>query len=333
MAKPVKDIVLLAKSSPTKIALTNLLGLFAIYYIFQIYSKSFSHIKALAVDYRFASLSLFAMVIALYLQSIRLNQMLKPLFAEKIKTFSATILIHFFNLFLPSKLGEVAGPFIISKKYNKKFSVILYYSFLSRYLDMVILGALILGTSFLITLQSQNFPNIFVSFFVLLLVLAGGLILAIFFQRNEKWAKYLPKFLKEELEKLVNALKTTYKPKPLAILLAITGALWGFHLLSYYFLLLAIELPLAYQSFEQTLILTIVGAVGHAIPSTPSGIGTYNLSIIFGLEVGSKVFGLSIDENLKGQFITASILFYLFFNLPDLILGIFYFFKEKKHLY
>lgn len=225
--------------------------------------------------------------------------------------FAATNIGFMANNLLPVRLGELARSYAISRTEPVSMSGALGSLVVERFLDAVIIFALMLLAVSWPTFPAEatvaGRPLDQLLLLVLGLVTAGlvGLLVLLLFPRLflrvvAKLGGYLPSKLETRLVAVAQAffegLGSLRNPRLLAAGLAWTAFLWVWHGVSFWlgFQAFGIDLDLAAALFVQSLV-----ALGVAIPSAPGFFGTFHAAVRVGL---AEVYGVGAGAALAFAF-------------------------------
>lgn len=215
---------------------------------------------------------------------------------DRFTLFSGVMAGYMLNLVFP-RLGEVTRPVYVAKREELSSSKLIGTIVLERAIDIGVMAFLMFIVSvYLITdpsLLSQIFGQQTVDFFqgrmniemVIGLVLVGGLLLALaygfwkfleFLGSKFEWLDYWVERIRSLFILFWEGLASARKVKRWWLFVLLTGLIWvGYTLMSYipfWMFDMQAEFNL---SFLDALVVTVISAIGIAIPS-PGGVGTYH---------------------------------------------------------
>lgn len=273
------------------------------------------------VELKYLGIIFLFMFLSPTIRAIRLKIFLKPIKDLPIKDL---IFLNGFasllNFIIPIRAGEIAKGIYLQQEYDLPLNKAVIWIFLDRFIDFLVVLALIMVFSFKIT---TNLPNNFVIVPSIIFTLA--LALTYLFIYKSKYIKKIFKFLsyllivdiiKIYFERFLNFLIETFsvlKRKPEEILLfiflsvlayAADGAIW-------YFCFLSLG---SFQDFWQMYFGQVMSALTYLIPAAPGYVGSAEAS---GLLIFSGVFG--IEPNLASAM---TILFHILIAIFILIFGL-----------
>jgi glycosyltransferase 2 family protein len=231
------------------------------------------------------------MVLMQYLRSYRWGIILQPL--EKIgqiPLFSVTCVGFLAIAAIPARIGELARPYLISKRSSIKMSAALGTIIIERFLDSFTVLAMALIVLLLVDLPSWMLvASIIFSIFALALFCFTLFLIL----RREAALKFinlilqrLPGKLANKIDEVVHhfidGLQIITNIKLLLYLLILSIVIWLLDVLAIYLLLLAFgfDLPII-ASF----ILMILVIVGIAIPTAPGFVGNWHFFCYMALSI------------------------------------------------
>jgi hypothetical protein len=113
----------------------------------------------------------------------------------------------------------------------------------------------------------------------------------------------------------------------------ITIIYWGVHMLANYVLFWGLDLPSEITFFSTALIVTCFMSISMAIPAAGAGAGVVNYSVFAVLIMLSKAHHIQWTETIEKQFLLYSILVYFSNLLPEIIVGGYYYLRERSVLF
>jgi len=222
---------------------------------------------------------------------------------------------YLLNNLLPFRLGEIGRAFLLSTKTNLGFWEVFSSILIERVVDLGFAAGVVLVTLTLVVGANWAFEaaigvaGLVLIGFVLLYVLAG----------NREWAlktyhtlsekvPILSKFGETRVEAFFEGLAVLREGNRFALAILWLGIDWFIAIIQYYILLLAFipEAEFLWATFTLG-----VAALGIAAPSSPGGIGVFELSVIGALAVfgvnASLALAFAITTHLI-QFLMTGIL-------------------------
>jgi len=249
-----------------------------------------------------AALSLFFIVLMQALRSYRWGVILEPM--EKISqgTLFAVTSVGFLAIAaIPARIGELARPYLISRKSSIQMSSALGTIVVERVLDSL---AVLSITIMVLLTQDQLPPWMFKSgilFFLLTLMMIAFVIGLV--RRRETavavidWIlKRMPGTLAQKVNPLIHhfidGFQVITDVKRLLYLLALSAVVWLVDVAAIYTLLKAFGFDLPVLAAFVVMVILIAGI---AIPTAPGFIGNWHYACILGL----SLFGIAKPEGLS----------------------------------
>ena len=236
-----------------------------------------------------------------YLRSYRWGVILRPMEKiDQISLFSVTSVGFLAIAAIPARIGELARPYLISKRSSIKMSSALGTILVERVLDGFSVLAIAVIVIFLIDLPPIMVKSGFVFFLIAFLMFC---FIAFLILRKEKALKLINKILNKLPGKLahkmdeliyhfIDGFQIITNIKLLLYLFFLSALIWLVDVMAIYVLLLAFgfNLPLI-ASF----VVMIILIVGIAIPTAPGYIGNWHLACVLAL----SLFGLAEAQTLS----------------------------------
>ncbi|MHB8139352.1 MAG: lysylphosphatidylglycerol synthase transmembrane domain-containing protein [Smithellaceae bacterium] len=281
------------------------------------FNETISHLKKIHLGY--AGLSLFFIIVMQALRSYRWGVILHPL--EKIDQFTlfAVTSVGFLAIAaIPARIGELARPYLISKKSSIKMSAALGTIVVERVLDS--LSVLIIMIS---VLMLQDLPSWMIKsgilFFAITMLMIGFIILLIW--RRETAVKIidwilrlLPGRLAEKVMNMIHhfidGFQVITDVKRLLYLLFLSAVVWLVDVAAIHNLLLAFGLDLPLLA---AFVIMVILIAGIAIPTAPGFIGNWHYACILGL----SLFGIA-----KPEAFSFALVYHFLAMFPVIVLGI-----------
>jgi hypothetical protein len=274
-----------------------------------------------SINQKLILLGVLFLIFSVYLRALRWKLLFRY---ENISTkvlFDTELIGYFGNNILPLRLGEFLRCVLVSKKYRFKKSYVFGTIVLERFLDifgLLFICILLLALDFSLLF---NFINRFNVVYILLLIPVVLLIL-FFFNKMKKDELYQRNKIVILIFNIIDGFSSVNK-KNIFPVIFYTLFIWLIYVLEVYLVQLSINLDL---SINQCMFLLIISTLALSIPSAPANIGTFELSIVLGMQI----LGLS---NNSSEF---SVLLHSLTFVPYTILGgilfiynYFYIFKLK----
>ncbi len=246
---------------------------------------------------------LFLLLVTLmqYLRSYRWGVILQPMEKiDQLSLFSVTSVGFLAIAAIPARIGELARPYLISRRSSIKMSAALGTIIVERILD-----SFTVLTMAVIVLLNTDLPSWMIRSSILFFLIALALFCFILFLilRREKALKFINAILDRLpgkfankidgiIHHFINGLQIVTNVRLLLYLFFLSAVIWLVDVLTIYVLLLSFGFSLpAMASF----VLMIILIVGIAIPTAPGFIGNWHFACILAL----SFYGLSKAEALS----------------------------------
>ncbi len=262
------------------------------------FNETISHLKKINLGY--AALSLFFIVLMQALRSYRWGVILEPL--EKIPQFTlfAVTSVGFLAIAaIPARIGELARPFLISRKSSIKMSSGLGTVAIERVLDFL---SILIITIFMLLMFWQKLPPEMIISIVLFSIIT---LIMIFFTLSLVWhrekaviviqwvIRKLPKIIADKMDPLIHhfidGFEVIKNVKTLVYLFFLSAIVWLVDVVAIYALLLAFGFDLPVLAAVVVMVILIAGIM---IPTAPGFIGNWHYACILGL----SLFGIAKPE-------------------------------------
>ena len=246
--------------------------------------------------------------VAVYLvRVVRWRYLLRPIGRTRFRTaFRATIIGFALNSLIPGRVGEVARPIVLARSERLSAAAALATIVVERLLDLLVICLIFGGIVVLSGPQSSEAGTALLSTMrsgAALAGLAGIAALALAFvlaadpHRARRLAEWLAGWapaglgrrLAGQLGRFLEGAAAACRPRPLAVALAWTFALWGATAMSLWYVTLAFGIELDAAGAIVMLGLIVVGA---AVP-TPAGVGSFHAAYQLGATV---LYGATYDQ-------------------------------------
>ena len=254
-----------------------------------------------------------------YLRSYRWGIILQPMEKiDQISLFSVTSVGFFAIAAIPARLGELARPYLISKRSSIKMSSALGTIIIERILDSFIVLTIALIVILLTDLPYWIIQSSIILFLMALAVFSFVLFLIL---KREKALKFinailnkLPGKLANKVDKLIHhfidGLQVVTNIKLILYLFVLSALIWLLDVLAIYILLkdFGFNLPVL-ASF----VVMIILIVGIAIPTAPGYIGNWHFACVLAL----NLFGLA-----KADALSFAVVYHFLSMIIVVVLGI-----------
>jgi uncharacterized protein (TIRG00374 family) len=256
------------------------------------------------IQLSYVILFILLMIFMQYLRSYRWGVILQPM--EKINQvplFSITSVGFLAIAAIPARIGELARPYLISKRSSIKMSSALGTIFIERILDSF--TVLTIATVVLLIDMPFDLPSWMVKSSIIFSLLALSLFCFILFLilRREAALKFINIILNRLPGKLANkidvaihhfidGLQIVTNIKLFSYLLFLSVIIWLVDVLAIYVLLLAFGFTLPVMA---SFVIMVILIVGIAIPAAPGFVGNWHYACVFAL----GLFGLAKADALS----------------------------------
>ena len=263
------------------------------------FNDVWSDLKKIQLTY--VILFLLLVILMQYLRSYRWGVILQPMEKiDQLSLFSVTSVGFLAIAAIPARIGELARPYLISKRSSIKMSSALGTIIVERILDSFTVLSMAV-----IVLLNTDLPSWMIQSSILFFLIALALFCFVLFLilRRETALKFiniildkLPgKFankIDELLHHFINGLQIVTNVRLLLYLFFLSVIIWLLDVLTIYVLLLSFGFSLPVMA---SFVVMIVLIVGIAIPTAPGFIGNWHFACILAL----SFYGLSKPDALS----------------------------------
>jgi len=256
------------------------------------------------IQLSYVILFILLMIFMQFLRSYRWGVILQPMEKiDQVSLFSITSVGFLAIAAIPARIGELARPYLISKRSSIKMSSALGTILVERILDS--LTVLTIATVVLFIDMPFDLPSWMVKSSIIFSLLALSLFCFILFLilRREAALKFINIILNRLPGKLANkidavihhfidGLQIVTNIKLFAYLLFLSVVIWLLDVLAIYVLLLAFGFTLPVMA---SFVLMVILIVGIAIPAAPGFVGNWHYACVFAL----GLFGLAKADALS----------------------------------
>ncbi len=284
-----------------KLILGVVLGVVLVYFSFRgvNISETLEHLKKIHPGY--VVLSFVMMLIMQTLRSYRWGVILSPMQKiDQLTLFSVTAVGFMAIVAIPARIGELARPYLISRKSHIKMSAAFGTVIVERVLDMLAVLAITLAIVVLQDLPDWMIKSGILFFIMTLLTIAFVIMLVWQRPLAVKIIEWFVRLLPEKIAERINAMvhhfidgfQVITNVRTLLYLLFLSAAVWLVDVGAIYVLLLAFgfNLPMV-ASF----VVMVVLVAGIAIPTAPGFIGNWHFACILAL----SLFNIAKPEALS----------------------------------
>ncbi len=260
------------------------------------FDDTLAHLKTVRLD--FAALSLFFIILMQVVRSYRWGVILKPLGRiDQFTLFSVTSVGFLAIVAIPARIGELARPYLISKKSPVKMSSALGTIIVERVLDSLAVLAITVAVLILQDLPSWMIKSGILFFMVTLLMIAC--MIGLIWRRNtavkiiDRFLRLLPGKLADKanatIHHFIDGFQVIKDVKTLLYLFFLSAVVWLVDVAAIHSLLLAFGFNLPVLAAFVVMVILIAGI---AIPTAPGFIGSWHFACILGL----SLFGVAKPE-------------------------------------
>jgi uncharacterized protein (TIRG00374 family) len=275
-------------------------------------------------NYWWALSTIPVMLLSHYLRALRWKTMIKPIQdgIHTINAFSGVMIGYMMNNLTP-RGGEVARPFILSRRENVRFSTAIATILVERVIDILSLSVVVLTTFYYLHKNiAATFPEIngqallrflmlpvvgLMTFIVLLITTnIGEWLLRVTVKRfSERWYEKLHNYL----EAFINGFSIFKSPGLYWRVVVETVAIWLLYLAPLYVLFLAFGFNSAYGLgwFDANVLLTMT-TIGITIAPTPGAWGIYHY---FAQVTLNQFYGVPSEKAVAFAFVAHGVGYFL----------------------
>jgi uncharacterized protein (TIRG00374 family) len=277
------------------------------------------------------------MIASHYMRGLRWITLMKPIQSglSVWNSFSGVMVAYFLNNLVP-RSGEIARPYLLSRRENMRFSTAIATIVVERVLDVLSLLVFILATFYqfqskLTTIFPEGNAQFIRSLGIPLVVLIGGIVLLLTTNVGEWMLRVTVKPFSEPLYlKLHNYLEaflhgfSIFKSPGLWWRIVVeTVMIWVLYSVPVYFSFLAFGFDAKYGlTFLDSNVIFTITTIAYLIAPTPGAFGVYHTLAQLGL---MKIYGVQAEEALAFAFVTHGVGYML-----QLILGGGFFLYEQS---
>jgi len=265
------------------------------------------------IQFSYVILFILLVVIMQWLRSYRWGVILQPLEKiDQLSLFSVTSVGFLAIAAIPARLGELARPYLISKRSSIKMSSGLGTILVERVLD-----SFTVLTIAIIVLFLADLPPWMIKSGIIFFLLAIGMFCFIVFLilRRDAALKLINKILSklpgkfahkidELIHHFIDGFKVITNIKLLLYLFFLSALIWLLDVLAIYILFLSFGFTLPLMASFVVMIFLIVGI---AIPTAPGFVGTWDLACVLALSFFSLAKAEALSFALVYHFLSMAI--------------------------
>ncbi|MGZ6236655.1 MAG: lysylphosphatidylglycerol synthase transmembrane domain-containing protein [Syntrophales bacterium] len=281
------------------------------------------------IRYGYALLVLILMFIIQALRSFRWGLILSPIVkVDQLSLFSVTSVGFLAVLAIPARLGEVARPYLITKKCHIRMTAAVGTILVERIFDCLTVLLIFLLALFFTPLPLWLIRAGIVFFLITMIILVGMTFMILKREVSLRFLNWTCTKLPERytlklnhlFHQLVDGFKIITDPKLLFHVISLSIVMWLMDVAAIYFMFLAFGfvLPLA-----APFVVMIILMIGISIPAAPGFVGNWHYSCILGL----SLFGIP-----KAEAFTFSVMFHVICVGTIIFLGLMFLPSNKFSL-
>jgi len=237
--------------------------------------------------------------------------------------FSSMMIGFMANCIFPARLGEIVMGYLISKYARISKTSSISSVIITRIFDGIVI--LIIWLALLVVLGYKKSDSMWMAGFIGVIVYAGIGLLVFMFYKNHKFAsRILERFfalfslrvavkVRKGIAKFVEGMTIFRSPKRSLISFLLMCCVWGTVALSTLLVIKSFHFG-EIMPYYTPFVVTALVAIGISIPSSPSYIGTFEVSSVFAIR-------LSNSSVTSSEALTFSILLHLSQLIPVIIVG------------
>lgn len=261
-------------------------------------------------------------VVSLWARSLRWSYLLKPLREiSPTPLFSIIIIGYMANNILPVRAGELVRAYILGEKHRVSKMATLGTIAVERVFDGLVLVLLLVSMAAFVGSDDQ-LRNLAIAMAVVFVVLLGVFFLAVSSQeRTRRWVAHVLSLLpsvswRHRVDGLVSSFITgmgsLQSPRQLALVFTTSIGVWLAEAGSYHLIGIGFGIQ---ENFAVYLMMTAAANLALSVPSSPGGIGPFEL-------FGKQVLTLAgVGASLAAAYIVA---LHAILLVPVIVLGLYY---------
>lgn len=270
------------------------------------------------------------MVVSALLQAVRWRIILKPIGNFSVMAVFPSVAIgHWFNLILPTRLGELARPLHFAKKHSLPYGTTLATTLVERIADALAILLLIFTAAIIL---KGNINAKMAGLILTLTAIAIGMTLVLIKYRDKIIAHVTRRCsensIKKSIEDFIAGINLVQGTEQVSGIALSTILIWGTNIGAYGLLLWGCNLPRELTTVQAAVLVTLASAVAHSIPSSASGLGVFNYSVIVALEAYAR----TVSQNhfdASASIAIFSLIVYLAAITPDIFIGGYYYWRGR----
>jgi len=273
--------------------------------------------------------ALIIMLLMQVLRSLRWGVILSPITkVDQLSLFSVTSVGFLAILAIPARLGELARPYLITKKCHIRMSAAVGTVLVERVFDCLTVLLIFVLALFFIPFPPWLIRSGIIFFLITLTILVGMIFMILKREVSLKalnsTCRRLPERYTLKLNHLfhqfIDGFKIITDPKLLLYVVSLSAVIWLMDVVAIYFMFLAFGFALPLTA---PFVVMIILMIGISIPTAPGFVGNWHYSCILGL----ALFGIP-----KAQAFTFSVMFHVICVGIIIILGLIFLPSNKFSL-
>lgn len=252
-------------------------------------------------------------------------------------TFSSTFLGLWFNIISSTGGNVIVKPYHLSLKTRSNYLKVFGSCIAELFFDSVFTSMMLIVSGIILyAFLDYNFFLAALIAFVVTSVTILSLLIRPYHKILKPLHWLLPEIWFRRIKIMIHRLnKGSYFFRNNMVLLnaiAVTIVYWSVHIIANYILLNSLSLPKELTGLNASIISTCFMSISMAIPGTVAGAGVINYGIVVAFQMLALSTGIITDPSINNNIFLFSMLVYLSNLFPDLIVGGYCYFKEKRFL-
>ncbi len=275
-------------------------------------------------NYTLIIVSMIVFLVSFIFRAVRWHYILYEVRNVSFMPLFSSIMIGFMaNCIFPVRLGEFVRAYIISKYARISKTTSVASVLLTRMFDGFAIIAIWLGL--VIVLGYKKSESIWMAGFIGVIIYAITGVLFILFYRNHKatsrlFERFFALFslrvavkVRRGIDKFVKGMGVLKSPRRILMSFILSLCVWGTIVLSTWMVIESFHFS-EIMPYYTPFIVTALVAIGISIPSSPSNLGTFEVSSVLAVKISNS-------SVTSGEALTFSILLHLSQLIPVIILG------------
>lgn len=250
----------------------------------------------------FFGLSIFFLAAHFFVRSVRLQKLIVEENCSLQKANSIILISNLANLILPLRLGELVKTYMICQLTNTRFTAAVTIVFIERALDILTLGLLTFYSLFSLNFQihlNETAKILFISAILALMVLIFVVKIKTVRVSLSVWIRKISIIEKLGLRRFALAPIMSFKKVSIATGFLYSLPVWLFTVLHH---MASLQAQGISNSFEKSILVTVLNSLSISLPSTPGFIGPYEASYV----AAAKILSTSPEQFLASSVLSHS---------------------------